>query len=210
MSPPGQAAPHLLLRLAVVTLGANQPGVAAPIARAAFDRAPRAALLVECAGLLETDPAAAADRIARFDQIPGEFPAEERAVGLIVKSEHHRRRGQVRTAIRFAEQAAASTQRAVVGVEARLALARAAGDARRPAQGLAAIERALALARETVLPDLLAACHREGERLFKLGGDHDAARHALRSARAIWRRHAADRSAPRSLPLHALFDLCRG
>jgi ATP/maltotriose-dependent transcriptional regulator MalT len=95
-------------------------------------------------------------------------------------------------------------------VEARLALARAEGAARRPAAGLRALDQARALARESARPDLLALCHREAERLWKLEGDREAARQALRAARAIWRRCTADRHPPRNLPLHGLFHLGAG
>lgn len=205
LAPLGETDAHLLLTCATASLGAGQPGVALPLVRAAGESR-LATLIVECCCLLES--AAQADTVVvRIDQHLSSGPPLPRALALIVKSEFHRRRGQLRAAARLAAQAREIGAGTVAGVEAGLALARAESDAGRRTAGLAALDDARRLARESSRPDLLARCHREAERIWTLLGDRDAARQAQRAARAIWRRHAADRQPPRSLPLHGLMCL---
>lgn len=197
---PGRREDRTVLRLAVASLGAGQAAIGVPLAASARDGAPLVARLVEALGA--PDPREPLVATLAFQ---GEASPELRALADIARSALCRATGQVRPAVRFAQAAVEATREGVLAAEARLALARAQGDARRPTAGLAALDRGRPLARQARIPDLLACCHLEAERLWRLAGNPEAARQALRAGRALRRRTTADPDAPRHWPLHALF-----
>jgi hypothetical protein len=97
----------------------------------------------------------------------------------------------------------------IARAEVRTAEARVLADLRKTGPGLRAAHEARALARKLARPELLARTHLESARLHRLAGEPDEARAALRAARVLFARLGADRRAPRTLPLQALWCAAR-
>lgn len=200
-APLGTDSTPLFLGLAVACLGRANPALALGLARGAGRK-----------GLSELVASAcylASGNVRRADEGACAASAEAREIqGLagIVVAEARRQagfcRGAVEAALKAAEQARPGAER----IEAWLVLARSYGDVRRPAAGLSILAKGSHQAREAGLPELLARCHLEAQRLWKLEGQPKEAREAGRAARALLTRIGADRRTPRHLPLQGLFS----
>lgn len=185
----------LLLALAVAGLGRAHPSLALALAEGAARERLAQAVAAAC-WLASGNP-------RRADELAG--AADSGSPATLVVAEARRQSGFARAAAQAALKAAEQARSGAERAEAWLVLARTQGDLRRPAAGLAALAKAIPLARESGLPELLARCHAEAHRLWKQDGQMAEARLAARSSRALITRCGADRRTPRFLPLQALF-----
>ena len=208
IGPLKRAEPSLGLLLAAALLGARQPGLAAALARAAAERAPRPARLIEALALLagESDDAREAEAtLLASEGADGPLANVER----LARAEALRRLGRPEEARRLAARAALSADR-TIRAEALLAAARASAELRRSASALRLLAEARTMARDAGAPDLVARSHRAAEEIHRrLGRMEDSAR-AARAARAMSRRNLADGRAPAELPLASLYRVLAG
>lgn len=209
IGPLKRAEPALGLLLAAAQLGARKPGLAAALARAAAERAPRPARLIEALALLagEGDDAREAEAALGAAEDAADGPLE--LVGGLARAEALRRLGRPEEARRLAARAALSPDR-TIRAEALLAAARALADGRRAAAALRLLVEARTLARAAGAPDLVARSHRAAEEIHRRLGNIEESARAARAARAVSRRNLADGRAPAELPLASLYRVLAG
>lgn len=190
-----------LLRLAVAHLGAGRPGLALSLARTGTGEAATTAIEAAArleAGITTTGP-------------PGTAVSEQslETTTLLVIAEGRRRAGMGREAMRALRVALDRQEGDLLKGEALILEARVSADLRRLGPGLRAGHEARAIARRLSRPELLVRAHAEMARLSRIAGEPEEARAATRAAKILLARHGADRSAPRLLPLQALYAAAR-
>jgi transcriptional regulator with XRE-family HTH domain len=201
-----RSTPRPLVLAATTLVGAGRLASAQAYARAARAAGLDDAAIVECAALLAWGRAAEAAEACAERRVAGrDAPSEDAA--RVMAGAAYLACDRARAALRSVEPSTRPGVTTLLRAEALLVAAQAHGRLDRARAGAREAERAIVLARDAAVPELVARAHDVSADLHERIGARTRLREARRAARVLRRRIGADAEAAPLVPIQGLLLL---